>query len=87
MANQFIVTGTADETVEPVNLSFTSTFRKGVDMRGGGNVITKYTIEFYGPSPYGASTPISWKYKTEEARNCDYKRIVNLFALDINLIP
>jgi hypothetical protein len=66
--SSIIITSNAKGTVEPVNLNNIYTFRK-FDQG-------EWSIQFYKSEEVAAHNVISWKYETEEARDCDYKLIV-----------
>jgi len=67
--SSIIITSNATTDVEPVNLNNIYTFRK-FD-------IGEWSIQFYKSEEVAAHNVISWKYETEEARNCDYKLILD----------
>lgn len=83
MEKFFVISSVAKGTVEPVNLSNIYTFRKQ-----NPNLVNSsdWAIAFYKSEQLADHNTIKWKYDTEEARDCDYKKLINNFATDINII-
>lgn len=87
MESNFITTSNAMDTVEPVNLGNIFSFRKfdgPVDSIAGG--VPEYSIDFYKNEQTSDHAYLSWRYKSAEERDCDYKNIISRKVQDISEI-
>lgn len=83
MEIKFIISDIAEDTIEPVNIDNIFTFRKRDTKRSLAGE-TLYFIDFYKADPTLGHEPLSWKYKSESDRDCDYQKIIDKVAVSVN---
>lgn len=83
MEIKFIISDVAEDTIEPVNIDNIFTFRKR-DTNRSLSGETKFYIDFYKSEPNLKHEPITWKYKSQSDRNCDYQKIIDKVAVSVN---
>ena len=88
MCKDFIVSERAvAENMNPINMSHIVTFEKSNSevYKAKSNKIGKYFINFFRSDETAKAEVLTWRYKSEECRDADFKALIEKYTEKLNI--